>query len=303
MQKYVRINKSTRKTPGMVLSSAEHLSNDLPSICDLTHPKSSLTGFRSGGYGGYIIWPRTPSLTAWKCSQKQKNIYRRRMVQTIDLHYTHIQTNCIQTYIGFSKIVGLKQYVQLSTVWIFVLPLINKLNENIICSALNIFLTLVYIAWYWWNCNRYITSPLFNIKYIVLQSSYFYSIKLENHFTYVAKHVWTAVGLKSRKPQGGHQPNLYCTYTARTLIPILCSPILIHPWCFSWKEVFRAAQNAFILLCIQMHSNLPFAIFEQALYWWWLDLVAASYLRDALHTYFIYLGALKPSQLQLNHPP
>ena len=62
----------------------------------------------------------------------------------------------------------------------------------------------------------------------------------------------------------------------------------------------RPSPKVFASLCVQMHSHLPAAIPEQALYWGCPDFAAESTLRDGPGACWTFLGALKPSSQQLN---
>ena len=65
----------------------------------------------------------------------------------------------------------------------------------------------------------------------------------------------------------------------------------------------RPSSKIFASLCMQMHSHLPVAIPEQALYWWCPDPAAESTLGDGPDACWTFLGALKPSSHQLNSSP
>ena len=90
-----------------------------------------------------------------------------------------------------------------------------------------------------------------------------------------------------------------------------CCWISVCPWCFSWREVASLlpfltpghSPKVFTSLCMQMHSHLPAAIPEKALYWWCPNPATESTLGDGPGACWTFLGALKPSSQQFNCSP
>ena len=86
--------------------------------------------------------------------------------------------------------------------------------------------------------------------------------------------------------------------------PVLSSPIPVPfaeyqsvPDVFSWREVASLlpltpghTPKVFTSLCVQMHSHLPAAIPEQALYWWCPDPAAESTWRTRSWSLLDFLG-------------